>query len=221
MDLRRHQLVRLSAAGWRRASLPHADAQAQRCFAHWAAHDLPLIVATQAAAVDPGVVSLGLPAPAVWGRARFAVRVARADLRIGASELPTIAECEGEPLKNSTRWSSLRAALLRIAASARVHGSFGWQHLTGLRYVHERSDLDLLLPAADARQADAIVAALMRCGGDAPRLDGELCFVDGGAVAWREWAAWRAGRVPTILVKRLRGACLEADAAWLDAQAAA
>jgi phosphoribosyl-dephospho-CoA transferase len=61
----------------------------------------------------------------------------------------------------------------------------------------------------ETEQADAAVAALQRCGSDSLRLDGELMFADGGAVAWREWAAWRTGRCRTLLVKRLHGAALE------------
>ena len=41
-----------------------------------------------------------------------------------------------------------------------------------------------------------------------PRLDGELRFPDGAAVAWREWEAWRAGRSRAVLVKRLDGCSL-------------
>ena len=42
-----------------------------------------------------------------------------------------------------------------------------------------------------------------------PRLDGELLFPDGAAIAWREWVAHRDGRVAQVLVKRLRGVALE------------
>jgi phosphoribosyl-dephospho-CoA transferase len=220
MNLRRHQLVRLTSAGWQRAASQHADREAQRCIAHWAAHDLPLVVATQAGALDARLVSLGLPVPTRWGRRRLAVTVAPADLRVGTAEFPTFAECGHEFASASTRWSSLSTALARSVHRTRVYGSFGWQHLTGLAYVRESSDLDLLLSATDARHADAIVATLTRSGVATPRLDGELCFADGSAVAWREWTAWRAGRVRKILVRRLRGAGLESDASWLDAPAA-
>jgi phosphoribosyl-dephospho-CoA transferase len=40
------------------------------------------------------------------------------------------------------------------------------------------------------------------------RLDGELVFPDGAAVAWREWHACRGGRTRRLLVKRLDGATL-------------
>jgi phosphoribosyl-dephospho-CoA transferase len=45
-----------------------------------------------------------------------------------------------------------------------------------------------------------------RC--DTLRLDGELMLPVGDAIAWREWASWRAGRTRRVLVKRLNGAAL-------------
>ena len=83
--------------------------------------------------------------------------------------------------------------------------------------MREGSDIDLLLPCRSAAQADAVAALLGQPGWGAPRLDGELLWPDDGAVAWREWAAWRAGRQRLLLVKRLRGAALESGAAWADA----
>jgi hypothetical protein len=44
-----------------------------------------------------------------------------------------------------------------------------------------------------------------------PRLDGELLWPDGAAVAWREWAAWRAGQVGALLVRRIDGVNLVED----------
>ncbi len=64
-------------------------------------------------------------------------------------------------------------------------------------------------------QCDAAAVLLRRSDDGSPRLDGELSFPDGSAVAWREWVAWRSGRVSAILVKRLCGVALEAGSAWL------
>jgi phosphoribosyl-dephospho-CoA transferase len=202
VELRRHELVRLTTGGWWRAAAQHRDPLAARCFEHWRAHDLPAVVATQAG-VPGDVISLGLPAPTAWGRTRYAVRVPRSDVRRGLDVFPSLGRY-GFPLA-------------RELAGIRVHGSFGWQRLTGLDYVHPHSDLDLLIPVADGEQADDSVNALCRREVDGPRLDGELCFPNGRAVAWREWQAWRAGRVGSVLVRQLGGASLERDASWLPA----
>jgi phosphoribosyl-dephospho-CoA transferase len=202
VELRRHELVRLTAEGWRRAAAQHRDPQAARCFEHWRAHDLPAVVATQAGA-PADFISLGLPAPTAWGRARHAVRVPWSEVRRGLDVFPSLGQY-GVPLS-------------RELPGIRVHGSHGWQRLTGLDYVRQHSDLDLLIPVADAEQADESVNALSRRDVDGPPLDGELCFPNGRAVAWREWQAWRAGRVGSVLVRQLRGASLERDASWLPA----
>jgi phosphoribosyl-dephospho-CoA transferase len=217
-ELRRHELVRLSAAGWRCAMTQQAEEQARRCLHHWAAHDLPLVVATQSAG-DNGVVALGLPAPLCWDRRRLSLRIARADLRRGDGTFPRLDECADALPNDDARWSDFLTALQRLLPAARVGGSFGWQRTTGLRYVRAGSDLDLLLPTAGVAHADTLAALLAGADLAAPRLDGEFCFDDGSAVAWREWAAWRERRTRAILVKRLRGAFLATDTEWLDSAA--
>jgi len=44
-----------------------------------------------------------------------------------------------------------------------------------------------------------------------PRLDGELVFDGGHAVAWREWLSWRAGGTKTMLIKHLEGSSLSQE----------
>jgi phosphoribosyl-dephospho-CoA transferase len=214
VELCRHRLVRLSDAGWRCASMQHTADDAQRCLGHWIENDLPVVVATQLGAASDKVVSLGLPAPTAWGRKRYAVRVAASELRPALAAFPAPSDCRGILLHAPDRWSLLCDALERLAPGTRVYGSYGWQAVTGLAYVCTGSDVDLLLPAADARHGDAIVALLEQSHGGRPRLDGELCFADGSAVAWREWGSWRAGKARSVLVKRLRGGHLEGDRAW-------
>ena len=96
----------------------------------------------------------------------------------------------------------------------RVYGSHGWQCLTGLEHVHQGSDLDLLVPVHNAACADAAVRNLA-CFAAPMRLDGELIFPDGSAVAWREWQLWRSGQVAQLLVKRNRSVALAAESGWL------
>jgi phosphoribosyl-dephospho-CoA transferase len=45
-------------------------------------------------------------------------------------------------------------------------------------------------------------------------LDGELMFSGGTAVAWREWLAWRTGRVKGLLVKTIRASSLVQSPTW-------
>ena len=193
--LRRQQLLRLSGEGWARVLDASWDATARQCLALWAARGLPLVVARQPVpAAD--TLATGLPAPARFRRLRLAVAVARLLPRPGASA-----------------WRALLATLSAADCAPRVYGGYGWQALTRLAYVHAASDIDLLLPVVSSTQADAVARLLANAAWTGPRLDGELLFPDGAAVAWREWLAHRDGRTPQVLVKRLHGVALEAPGA--------
>lgn len=209
--LRRHQLAFPSAGGWRRLLDEPRDDPDRECLAHWAAARLPLVVTRQPeAARAPGSpVRVGLPTPACWGRRPLALQIPLADIA-WFGEFPLLQQVLTLlPRPARGRLQALCSELGHLGVRVRAYGSVGWQRLSGLPYLHERSDLDLWLAVDEAAQADAAVAALQRSASDALRLDGELVFVDGGAVAWREWAAWRGGRCRTLLVKRLHGAALE------------
>jgi phosphoribosyl-dephospho-CoA transferase len=207
--LRRHRLVTLSAAGWTAAQQHPWDAEARDCLAFWAAHRLPLVVTRQPSAMPADRVALGLPAPLRWNRRRLAVHVP-ADGLLYFDEFPT-ASGIGTLLPTRVRaeWCSLTHRLASAGVEVRVYGSYGWQRLTGLDYVRAGSDLDLRMLVPDATAADLVVAVLNAAPFAKPRLDGELMFADGSAVAWREWQSWRAARVDRVLVKRLHGAALE------------
>jgi len=206
--LRRQQLLRLSAAGWTRLLDAPWDAGARACLALWAARGLPLVVTRQPSSDDDRVAT-GLPAPARHRRRRLSLAVALDDVMF-LDEFPA-AEAATRLLRRGLE-PALRTLLASLGAAGcapRVYGGYGWQALTQLAYVHAASDLDLLLPVDGAAQADAVVQVLAAAAWDGPRLDGELLFGDGAAVAWREWLAWRQGRVEQVLVKRLRGVALE------------
>jgi phosphoribosyl-dephospho-CoA transferase len=203
--LHRHQLARLSSAGWQRVLAREWDAQARECLAHWAANGLPLVITRQppASSADAGI-AMGLPAPARWGRRRFTLQVPRADVSY-FDEFPRLGQVVGRwPEGRRRTWQGLSEALAACGVVARVHGSHGWQFVTGLDHVHGHSDIDLWIAVCDDLQADRVAALLQAFPGERPRLDGEL-VADGNAVAWREWLAWRAGRAKAVLVKRLDG----------------
>jgi len=213
--LHRHQLVRLNEAGWAAVRGRAWDEGAQSCLAHWAAHGLPLVVTQQGGALGDNQLALGLPTPLQWQRRRLALQVALSDV-LFFDEFPLAAEVTGllpPAARGASRalWATLDAA----GAAVRVYGSHGWQRITGLSYLHAASDLDLRLSVADAAAADAVVAVLQASTFAVPRLDGELAFPDGCAIAWREWRPRREGRVDRVLVKRLRGVAMETDDAWL------
>lgn len=232
--LRRHGLVWLDEYAWFRVLATAASAsdalqvpstQTLDCLSHWAQHCWPLVVTRQdgapdagdaaGASVADGVLALGLSAPARCGRHAIAVSASlRGVMRHGA--FPRAGELlTALPAAAQAGWARLCERLDRLDVVARVYGSHGWQQLTGLDYVHARSDIDLLVEVSSAAQADQAAALLLAAAAGPLRIDGELAFEDGAAVAWREWLRFRSGQTDRILVKRLTGASLEDAAAWV------
>lgn len=213
--LQRHDLVWLSPAGWQGLQAGVWPASTAACLAHWAAQDLPLVVTRQRALLGDARISLGLPAPQRWQRQRLALQVeAQHIARWGAfPSASALHPCLAPP--QHAPWRALCAQFDGLGVSVRVHGSFGWQLLSQLDQVRPDSDLDLLLAVASAEQADQVVQCLQHAVWPGPRLDGELVFPDGSAVAWREWPVWRAGLSAQLLVKRRDEVVLETGAHWL------
>ncbi|RIA21822.1 phosphoribosyl-dephospho-CoA transferase [Stenotrophomonas sp. AG209] len=196
--LPRHTLVWLSAhAGWQADISAHEPR-----LADWFAQGLPAIVARRAADDADPRLRLGVPLPPAEGKLRLALRVPAHDVMRTAPPPTLQTVLEGDLVQD---WQRPLQALQDIA-EARVFGAFAWQYLTGLHYVHARSDIDLLWRIDTTAQADALAAKLQAWeAGYGRRVDGELCLADGAAVNWREYA----GRGREILVKRPEGAALE------------
>jgi len=213
--LHRHQIAWLSRAGWQLLLADAWDSVARDCLLHWAGHSLPVVV-TRQPEDDGETVALGLCAPRRWQRRRLALRVPLADV-LYFDEFPRLDQVLGQlPASARAAARRLAAQLQACGVTARVYGSHGWQHLTGLDHLRDGSDLDLWVAVDDAAQADAVTAALGEFTAPTLRLDGELVFDGTAAVAWREWQAWREGRTRTLLVKRLHGAAMADSLSMLE-----
>lgn len=205
-----NRLVWLTDGGWQAVEARDWDDEARDLLTHWRAHRRSFVVGRQRPGVADDVLCLGLPAPARWGRRRIALEAPLMAVA-AVGDFPKLAEVAvggraakgGDDLSLATRLSggvALAAALADLGAKARVYGSFGWQHMTGEACVRDGSDCDLRVEVPDlaiARSATRLLAAArLPC-----RIDGELAFPGGEAVAWREFAQGLDGTVPRVLVK--------------------
>lgn len=174
------------------------DERAQSILQHWHSHQLPLVVCRQREHTTLATISVGLPAPTVWGRRKLALELYPHDVaRVGV--FPALGPLTRQHFPGSDLEAFL-SHLQDLNVPVQVYGSFGWQWLTGMVYVHPMSDLDIRAEVTDNATARAVARAL-----DAltlpVRVDGELAFADGSAIAWREYLQWTDGRVDRVLVK--------------------
>jgi phosphoribosyl-dephospho-CoA transferase len=202
--LQRNVLVWLTAPGWYRVIANDWDAQALGILRHWALMALPLVVCRQRVENFPPTISLGLPAPSVWDRRKLALEVKPVEVdRVG--RFPNFKQLEQfEPLDPReafiTTINEIRSNAPGFEGSIEVYGSFGWETLTAMSYVRPSSDLDLRVEVPDHETAAAVAWALNAL--QLPmRVDGELAFPDGSAIAWREYLQWVEGKVDRMLVK--------------------
>lgn len=216
VDLHRHLLVRLTPMAWaglRPDTKVDVDADARGL---WQAQGWPLVVTRQLASAT-GRVCLGWPLPTCWGRRRISLQLP-CDGVDGSALFPTLTDLlerrePGHALP-AMALSSLQRDLAAAGVQVGVYGSYGWQAMTGMAYVHGASDLDLLINVTSNEMADAAAAVLARPRPELPRLDGEFCFADGSGFAWREWQAWRSGQTRQILRKHLTGVGLLDRDGW-------
>lgn len=212
----RHRLVHVRKEALARLAEAATSGHARAGLTHWVDRMLPLVVTRQHPDQAPHLLCLGLPLPLHWGRHRLGFSLPREDVLVYTS-FPSLGELV------QARAPALRPladTLQALGLHTQVYGSHGWQWLSSLTYIHEASDLDLLIRVHNTHQADLAAEALLACEEGPLRLDGELMFPNGAAVAWREWAAWRAGRTPQYLIKTLHGAELVSSTAALETLAA-
>ncbi|KQQ25376.1 phosphoribosyl-dephospho-CoA transferase [Methylobacterium sp. Leaf123] len=195
---RRHDLLDVEPAAWAAAVAGRADLAGVPHVAGWVDDGRPVILRRSYPGEEAGLVPVGLPLPPRDGKRRIGLMLSPDAVRPRAPVLLSEALAVCPP-----SWQATLDALIalgeRHGLAPRPFGSLLWQSLTGLPYLSERSDLDLLWPVPGAippRLMEEIAAIEAR----APmRLDGEIVLPDGGGVNWRE--LHRAGLGETVLVK--------------------
>lgn len=180
--LNRHAMVKPSTAAWPAVMARHPELAQRSITEDWARAGRPLVVRRRGCGDPAGVIPLGLPLPPLYGKLRIAVGLAPNEI-IEDAPPPLLAETAAAAPR---RWQETIDRLLRLCPATRTFGSLAWQHLTGLPYLSDTSDLDLLWPLSSARQANTLAPEIARIARQAPiKLDGEIVGPAGG-VQWRE-----------------------------------
>jgi phosphoribosyl-dephospho-CoA transferase len=204
--LPRHTLVWPVASAHARLAAQFDDDEAHAALDAWFGRGFPLVIRRADAGTRSGV-AVGLPLPPDRGKRRLAMTLTRGDVACFSAP-PTLAHI-AIGLAETWRWplAALDRDARSIGVTLRGFGSAAWQALTGLAYLHDDSDIDLLLAPASAAQLDATLALFERWERNARRrIDAEIVFDGDRAVAWREWV--RAADGSVVLAKAREGAAL-------------
>lgn len=198
MRFERHRLVYLDPARWGETLASYPALQAMPVVVDWVAAGYPLIARRPVCDDKTGMVPLGLPLPPSLGKRRLALAMPPDAIASNAPP-PLLSDALREA---PAAWQETIAALVVLDPETRCFGSLAWEHLTGLPYLSETSDLDLVWQVSKADQAARLVTALARIAADAPmQLDGEIVTPTGLAVQWRELASG----APELLAKAADG----------------
>lgn len=183
--MRRHDRVTLRRDAPFSFACGAADPALTAAVRNWIAAGRPLVAARQPA--DSHEVQLGLTLPTHLGRQRLACRVERQAVVAIAPPL-TVDHCLHRlPAATAQVLARLAERCAEADIVLGVFGSLAWEATTGESYRHVESDIDLIADVTTHGQYRIVLAALVEAAGALPcRLDGELRFPDGNAVAWRE-----------------------------------
>jgi phosphoribosyl-dephospho-CoA transferase len=201
-------MVKVSAAGWTAVMNRSPELASEPIVAAWAHAGRPLIVRRPGCSDAAGMIPLGLPLPPSHGKRRIAVSLAATDI-VASAPPPLLADAAAAA---PAHWRETIGLLLQLLPETRTFGSLAWQHLTGLSYLTDNSDLDLLWPLSSAREANALPSNIAGIAKQAPmRLDGEITCPAGG-VQWRELTG---ADEDEVIVKSTTGVANSTRAAFL------
>ena len=202
---RRHDLLRVRPDVWRAVFAALPEPVKVEVLNSWAEHEYPFIIRRYLAGESHDSVPAGVPLPPYLGKQRIAISFAREE--VADRVLPVPLKTAGHLAPPA--WANTINALLDLGerhnAEPYVIGSLLWEQLTGLQYLTETSDLDLLWPSSTACRSFLQELAVIDRRSPV-RVDGEVTLESGGAVNWRELHSCLEGTGQrTVLVKSMTG----------------
>ncbi|MFZ4776000.1 MAG: malonate decarboxylase holo-[acyl-carrier-protein] synthase [Terrimicrobiaceae bacterium] len=178
----RHAFVSFAPSGSSSAS----DLETGGVLQDWLENGRSLIVRRPCLSPDGSQVSVGLALPPSPHKRRLAFDLSRSDVR-GVALPPLWEDCAARKIDAVV---PIRAAAEAGGIGLRTFGSHAWQHLTGLRYVTEKSDIDLLLFVNSRQSWEIIRSKLEQTGPDfPPGIDLEIVLNEDASFSWREFSS--------------------------------
>lgn len=189
--MRRHDLATIRPGAPVQIQCNEMVQDAEAIVQDWISGGLPLVIARQSSCQSGKTVqiAMGLTLPPKEGSLRIGCLLHSDDILQVCPPTPLLACISSLPLKLVMPLLALAQDLQSIGIEALVYGSLAWQTISGLEYLHAESDIDLLSEVDTPEQLHDLIAMLKK--NSAPlnnRLDGEIRFPDGSAVAWIELA---------------------------------
>jgi phosphoribosyl-dephospho-CoA transferase len=200
----RHTRVWPTASGYAALASTASDPIVRAAIDLWSTRGWPLIVRRREdrESSSDTAIAIGLSLPPSLDKKRWGFFLSRDDIAAHAPPL-ALEEVIGRlPATRRRMLAPLARAAARERIALRIFGSVAWQAETGLDYWHDDSDLDLIAAPKSHADLRSTIALLERAQERvAMRLDGEIVFPGGDAVAWREWAY--ASKTRRVLAKNM------------------
>lgn len=197
MMFARHNRVWLSKTAWARVASVHGvESMHAQVFVQWADNNWPVVVRRREADLPADMVALGMPLPPASTnneKNRLAFVVHRDDITRSEDPIHLLDITAALPSHWQSAYQNFCKEIASQQLELRVFGSFAMQAFTGLPYLRDSSDIDLLFAPHTSPQLAAGLALLSHYAKLLP-LDGEIVFPSGRAVAWKEWLHVSASR---------------------------
>nr|WP_321985889.1 malonate decarboxylase holo-[acyl-carrier-protein] synthase [uncultured Lichenicoccus sp.] len=200
----RHDLLQLRPEAWSLLVASDAAMSSLPLLREWVVRGWPVIRRRRMRSDPPQTIpaAIALPLEAAPRRVAFGVPESAVLAWSRPPLLSSVLHTAPDPWSDSVR--RLLGIGERHGSEPRVFGSLMWQSVTGLRYLRDGSDLDLLWPTG--RVSDVI--ALLRdiapiAARGVPPLDGEMLFPGGEAVQWSELLGASRQDGDSVLAKSL------------------
>ena len=202
--MRRHDLATIRPGAPVQIGCNETAQNAEASVRDWIAGGLPLVVARQSGGPNGGTnqIAMGLTLPPNEGSLRIGCTLHVDDILQVCPPTPLLACIPSLPLKLVMPLLALAQDLQAIGVEALVYGSLAWQAISGLDYLHPGSDIDLLCEVDTLGQLHELIVILKKHSPTLDhRLDGEIRFPDGSAVAWLELANALQDPAAELLIK--------------------